>query len=104
GTMSSGGGFFGADVIEWFNGGLFDSADVLTLTSPEIGTLQDISRLDWSKIEPAIFGTLFERGLDPAQRAQLGAHYTSRDDIWKLVEPVIIRPLRREYAAMQAEV
>ena len=104
GKMASGGGFFGTEDIQWFNGGLFDSADVLTLTAPEIGTLQEISRLDWSRIEPAIFGTLFERGLDPSQRAQLGAHYTSRDDIWKLVEPVIIRPLRREYEAMQARV
>ena len=104
GKMADRGGMFGAEVIQWFNGGLFDSADVLVLTSPEIGTLQEISRLDWSKIEPAIFGTLFERGLDPSQRAQLGAHYTSRDDIWKLVEPVIIRPLRREFEAIQATV
>ena len=63
-----------------------------------------MGRLDWGRIEPAIFGTLFERGLDPSQRTQLGAHYTSRDDIWRLVEPVVIRPLRREYAAMQAQV
>jgi hypothetical protein len=104
GRMADGGGMFGAEVIQWFNGGLFDSAEVMTLTSPEIATLQELSRLDWSRIEPAIFGTLFERGLDPAQRAQLGAHYTSRDDIWRLVEPVIIRPLRRELAAMQAQV
>jgi hypothetical protein len=104
GTMASGGGMFGPERIDWFNGGLFDSAEVLTLTSLEIGLLVDVGRLDWSRIEPAIFGTLFERGLDPAQRTQLGAHYTSRDDIWKLVEPVVLRPLRREFAAMQAEV
>ncbi len=104
GRMANGGGMFGAERISWFNGGLFDSADVLTLTAPEIGTLLEIGRLDWSRIEPAIFGTLFERGLDPAQRAQLGAHYTSRDDIWRLVEPVVIRPLRREFAEMQNRV
>jgi type II restriction/modification system DNA methylase subunit YeeA len=103
-TMASGGGMFGVERIDWFNGGLFDSADVLRLTAPEIGTLVEVGRLDWGRIEPAIFGTLFERGLDPAQRTQLGAHYTSRDDIWKLVDPVVIRPLRREYAAMQAQV
>jgi hypothetical protein len=95
---------FGVEEIQWFNGGLFDSGEVLTLSAPEIATLVEVSRLDWGRIEPAIFGTLFERGLDPAQRTQLGAHYTSRDDIWKLVEPVVIRPLRREYAAMQAQV
>ncbi len=100
----SNGGMFGADRIAWFNGGLFDLADVLTLTAPEIGLLLEVGRLDWSLIEPAIFGTLFERGLDPSQRAQLGAHYTSRDDIWRLVEPVVMRPLRREYEAMQARV
>ena len=55
-------------------------------------------RLDWSAVEPAIFGTLFERGLDPAKRAQLGAHYTSREDIETLVEPVVMQPLRREWA------
>ena len=103
-TMAPGGGMFGVERIDWFNGGLFDSAEVLRLTAPEIGLLVEVGRLDWGRIEPAIFGTLFERGLDPAQRTQLGAHYTSRDDIWRLVEPVVIRPLRREYAAMQAQV
>jgi len=102
--MAHRGGMFGTERVQWFNGGLFDSGDVLTLTAPEIGTLLDVGRLDWSRIEPAIFGTLFERGLDPAQRAQLGAHYTSRDDILRLVEPVILRPLRREFEAMQARV
>ena len=104
GTMASGGGLFGVERIDWFNGGLFDSAEVLTLTTPEIGTLVEVGHLDWGRIEPAIFGTLFERGLDPKQRTQLGAHYTSRDDIWRLVEPVVIRPLRREFAAMQIRV
>jgi hypothetical protein len=102
--MAGHGGMFGTERVQWFNGGLFDSGDVLTLTAPEIGTLLDVGRLDWGQIEPAIFGTLFERGLDPAQRAQLGAHYTSRDDILRLVEPVILRPLQREFAAMQARV
>jgi SAM-dependent methyltransferase len=101
GRMASGGGMFGVERIDWFNGGLFDSAEVLHLTTAEIGMLVEVGRMDWGRIEPAIFGTLFERGLDPAQRTQLGAHYTSRDDIWRLVEPVVIRPLRREYAAMQ---
>jgi hypothetical protein len=102
--MSHGGGMFGAEEVPWFNGGLFDSADVLPLTEAEIGTLLEVGRLDWAKIEPAIFGTLFERGLDPDRRAQLGAHYTSREQIWQLVEPVVIRPLQREFAAMQARV
>jgi len=102
--MSDGGGLFGVEEIDWFNGGLFDTADVLELSGTEINTLLEVSRLNWALIEPAIFGTLFERGLDPDQRAQLGAHYTDREAIWKLVEPVILRPLRREYVAMQARV
>lgn len=102
--MSDGGGLFGTEDVDWFNGGLFDSGDVLPLTGTEIQTLIEVSRLNWALIEPAIFGTLFERGLDPDQRAQLGAHYTGRDDIWKLVEPVILRPLRREFAEMQGRV
>jgi hypothetical protein len=102
--MAEGGGLFGTEDVDWFDGGLFDSGDVLPLTGTEIQTLIEVSRLNWALIEPAIFGTLFERGLDPDQRAQLGAHYTSRDDIWALVEPVILRPLRREYADMQARV
>ena len=75
----SGGGMFGAERIHWFNGGLFDSADVLRLTSARDRDARRGRPLDWGRIEPAIFGTLFERGLDPEQRAQLGAHYTSRE-------------------------
>ena len=104
GLMSHGGGMFGPEEVPWFNGGLFDSAEVLPLTEAEIGMLLEVGRLNWALIEPAIFGTLFERGLDPDRRAQLGAHYTAREQIWQLVEPVVIRPLRREYAAMQAQV
>ena len=102
--MSDRGGLFGTEEIDWFNGGLFDSNEALQLTGTEINTLLEVSRLNWALIEPAIFGTLFERGLDPDQRAQLGAHYTDRDAIWGLVEPVILRPLRREYVDMQTRV
>jgi type II restriction/modification system DNA methylase subunit YeeA len=104
GTMAAGGGLFGVEPIPWFNGGLFEDARVLPLTADEIETVRGVAHLDWSQIEPAIFGTLFERGLDPAQRAQLGAHYTDRAAILKLVEPVLMAPLRRDYAAMQARV
>jgi len=63
-----------------------------------------VAKLDWKEIEPAIFGTLFECGLDPDRRSQLGAHYTDRASIGRLVEPVLLDPLRREYGAMQARV
>ena len=58
---------------------------------------------DWSAIEPSIFGTLFERTLDPDKRSQLGAHYTSREDILTLLEPVVFAPLKREWAAAKED-
>jgi hypothetical protein len=102
--MSSNGGLYGVERIEWFNGGLFHGTEVIELTKDEIKILRDVSRLDWSQVEPAIFGTLFERGLDPAKRSQLGAHYTDRGSIERLVQPVVIGPLKREFATIQAEV
>jgi type II restriction/modification system DNA methylase subunit YeeA len=96
------GGFFGVDRIPHVNGSLFDDASTLPLTAPELELLAQAARLDWSAIDPSIFGTLFERGLDPAKRAQLGAHYTSREDIETLVEPVVMTPLRREWAEAKA--
>jgi type II restriction/modification system DNA methylase subunit YeeA len=96
------GGFFGVDRIPHVNGSLFDDAATLPLTAQELELLAQASRLDWSAIDPSIFGTLFERGLDPAKRAQLGAHYTSREDIETLVEPVVMAPLRREWAETRA--
>ena len=99
-----GGGYFGVERIEWFNGSLFDGPEVIPLETPEIDVVRTVSRLDWSEIEPAIFGTLFERGLDPGRRKQLGAHYTDRDSIARLVEPVLMKPLRREFEALKEEI
>jgi hypothetical protein len=99
----AGGGIFGAHDIKHFNGGLFADSTVLPLTRDDVDTLTSCARLDWASIEPSIFGTLFERSLDPAKRAQLGAHYTSRDDILLIVEPVLMAPLRRRWRAVQEE-
>ena len=104
GKMAKGGGLFGVERIEWFNGGLFDDAEVIELAPIEMETIGRVSKLDWSQIEPAIFGTLFERGLDPDQRAQLGAHYTDRASILRLVEPVLMAPLRHDWADTQAKI
>ncbi|MGE3857064.1 MAG: class I SAM-dependent DNA methyltransferase, partial [Dehalococcoidia bacterium] len=90
--------------IEWFNGGLFDGAPVIPFTRDELRSVRDVSRLDWSQVEPAILGTLFERGLDPEKRGQLGAHYTDREKILMVVEPVVMQPLRREFEAMRDRV
>jgi hypothetical protein len=69
--MRTGKGRFGTVQIPWFNGGLFDDDDVLELLYTEVQTLADAMRLDWASIEPVIFGTLFERGLDPARRKEM---------------------------------
>jgi type II restriction/modification system DNA methylase subunit YeeA len=98
------GGDFGLETIAHFNGGLFQDARVLDLTDDEIRNVVAASKLDWAAIDPSILGTLFERGLDPAKRSQLGAHYTSREDIELLIEPVVMAPLRREWAETKSVV
>src|SRR5207247_180429 len=89
--------------IRHFNGHLFEEATVFELTEEEIGKLAVAGEADWQFIQPSIMGNLFERGLDPNQRAQLGAHYTSEEDIRTLVEPVLMAPLRREWSKMKGD-
>ena len=103
GVMATG-GRVGFETVAWFNGGLFDGAAALPLEQSDIHTVLEASRLDWSEVDPSILGTLFERGLDPDKRAQLGAHYTDRDKIMLLVEPVVIRPWLAEWAAEKAQI
>jgi type II restriction/modification system DNA methylase subunit YeeA len=95
-AMADGGGF-GEHQLRYFNGGLFDDDAVLDMDGDGVSILHGITALDWAAIEPAIFGTLFTRSLDPAQRAKLGAQYTSKEDILLIVEPVLLAPLRREW-------
>ena len=81
-----------------FNGGLFDGRPHnLNIAASVLSLICKADDLDWSHIEPAIFGTLFERIYNPAKRAQHGRHYTSRADIETLVEPVVMTPLRRDW-------
>jgi hypothetical protein len=82
------GGEFDLTDIAHFNGGLFDGRRALQLDFGEIGLLFAATSLDWSLTDPTIFGTLFERFLDPDKRAQIGAHYTDPDKIMMIVEPV----------------
>lgn len=102
GTMHKG-GLIGFEKIEWFNGGLFDSDDALPLEKADIAEVLEAARLDWADIDPSLMGTLFERGLDPDKRSQLGAHYTDRDKIMLIVNPVIVEPLTKEWEAAKAE-
>ncbi len=101
GAMATG-GRLGIEPVAWFNGGLFDTDTALPLDREGVETAIRAAALDWSEIDPSILGTLFERGLDPDKRSQLGAHYTDRDKIMRIVEPVIVRPLLAEWETAKA--
>ena len=88
--------------VRHFNGKLFHDATALPLNADQVALLQQAADADWTLVEPAIFGTLLERALDPAERHSLGAHYTPRRYVERLVLPTVIEPLRREWAAAQA--
>lgn len=98
------GGLFGVDNIPWFNGGLFANIEVPPLSGDDVKALRTASGLNWSAIDPSIFGTLFERGLDPSKRSQLGAHYTNPETIMRLVDPVVKRPLMTEWCRVAARI
>jgi hypothetical protein len=89
---------FGADDIPWFNGGLFLRIDVPQLSILDVTELRNAAKLNWSAIDVSIFGTLFERGLDPAKRSQLGAHYTDTATIERIIGPVVRQPLLQFWA------
>lgn len=97
--------FFGEHDIPFFNGGLFNPEDdtVLPLDDADMGVLRDLAEWNWSQVAPAIFGTLFERAFKKEKRKLIGAHYTSPDDINLLIEPVLLRPLREKWAAVQTK-
>jgi hypothetical protein len=87
--------------IRRFNGGLFATPDVIALDRDQIALLLAAARADWRQVEPAIFGTLLERALDPRERHRLGAHYTPRAYVERLVLPTLIEPLRRDWQTTQ---
>jgi hypothetical protein len=102
------GGFNAAiaqDVLR-FNGKLFKGAAadgyVLPLNQSQIDGLLRAARANWQEVEPAIFGTLLERALDPTERHALGAHYTPRAYVERLVLPTVVEPLRADWAHAQA--
>ncbi|WP_217443239.1 class I SAM-dependent DNA methyltransferase [Burkholderia diffusa] len=102
-TMKKG-GEFGAHVIEWFNGSLFDASEGIPLEAYDVRELLTLCKLNWSAIEPSIFGTLFERGLDPGKRAQIGAHYTDPQSIMRIIGPVVIEPLVLKWETVKREI
>ena len=88
--------------LKRFNGGLFREATALPLSAMQLGLLIQAASHNWREVEPAIFGTLLERALDTRQRHKLGAHYTPRAYVERLVNPTVIEPLRAEWRDIQA--
>lgn len=103
-TAMKSGGRVGFEKVEWFNGGLFNDDLVFDLTKDEIAIVHRAAKQYWGDIDPSILGTLFERGLDPDKRSQLGAHYTDRDKIMMIINPVIVEPLTTEWEKAKAEI
>ena len=88
--------------IKQFKGSIFREHEPLPLDDEEIGLLFDAGRCDWKDVEPAIFGTLLERALDSRERHKLGAHFTPRAYVERLVVPTIIEPVRDDWEAARA--
>ena len=96
-AMANRGGRVGFTPIPWFNGGLFDDDTALPVGPADIEMLRLAAKMDWSQIDASLLGTLFERGLDPDKRSQLGAHYTDAVKVMQIIEPVVLRPLKAEW-------
>ena len=103
-TQMAGGGLFGAARVAHFNGDLFNTIETVEFSGAALGKLLEATERDWRNIDPSIFGTLFERALDATKRSQLGAHYTDSEDIMRVVDPVVMAPLRREWETMRDRV
>lgn len=99
-----GGGMYGFLRLLRFNGHFFRDAEALPLTREELVLLKEAAQADWSRVEPTIFGTLLVRALDPEERHQLGAEYTPRAHIERLIRPTVEEPIRERWTAVQAEV
>ncbi|MFT3996737.1 MAG: class I SAM-dependent DNA methyltransferase [Asticcacaulis sp.] len=98
--MDTGGFYSGlGEHLRRFNGGLFKDARALPLGREEIGELIAAAHADWRQVEPAIFGTLLEQALDVAERSRLGAHFTPRAYVDRLVNVTVMEPLREEWRA-----
>ena len=98
------GGRFGVQTIRQFNGDLFTDPDTVLMTTGELEGLAEATERNWAHIEPSIFGTLFERVVDPNKQGLVGAQYTSEADIRSVIDPVIIKPLQAEWSEVERQV
>jgi hypothetical protein len=101
-TMNTG-GTFGFERILRFNGSFFEDATAFELPQAQLEILYAAAAKDWSQVEPAIFGTLLERALEKKERSRLGAHYTPRSYVERLVRPVVMEPLRQQWDEVELE-
>ncbi len=83
--------------LRHFNGNLFKNARAFPLGREEIGELYQAAKAKWTEVDPAIFGTLLEQALEPGERRKLGAHYTPRSYVQRLVEVTVMEPLRADW-------
>lgn len=102
-AMKNGGDYDWED-LKRFNGALFGDSSAIPLTRAQLGQLADAASMDWAWVEPAIFGTVVERALNPRERSKLGAHFTPRSFVERLVRPTLMEPLRQEWEAVLARV
>ena len=104
-TMDTG-GFCGVlmEDLKRFNGGLFKNAEALPINDHQLALLIEAAEADWKQVEPAIFGTLLERALNKRERHKLGAHFTPRAYVERLVIPTVIEPLRMDWDSIKASV
>jgi hypothetical protein len=89
--------------LRHFNGGLFEKAEALPLNDAQLEMLIEAGKADWRHVEPAIFGTLLERALNPRDRHKLGAHCTPREYVERLVLPAVIEPLTAQWETVKAK-
>ena len=85
--------------VRYFNGGLFQEVEPVDLVKAEVKLLSEAAQEDWARVQPPIFGSLFESSMGAAQRHAYGAHFTSEADIQKVVLPTIVRPWRERIDA-----
>ncbi len=102
--MNTGGKLFTGDTIKQFNGGLFKEPTSLTLDKTALERLYKAAKHKWADVDPSIFGTLLERALDPNERHKLGAHFTPRAFVERLLKPTIEDPLREDWQKVEEDI